>query len=345
MQPDPFEHIAVSRDYDRRARLLIPSHNSPVTNCSFITIDEQVIELKNSEDVNAYDLLNDDIILGSNFVWQCYCPHIDRYKQPPGTQCGLWDAHTGKPLLEIKGHHFGRVHGGQLLDENTFMTWADDFLIHIWDRKTGERLKTMPIGIELFGDHTPPWQKEENKRRLDNEPEEAQARHKKYQEEYKQRQDEFALTPYVCSRAFSEWSPERRRNYIKTQEEFAFNVKLLFIDTDQDKGFIDYQYKVSPPPRKYQQYDGENVWDCFDELTGASAGYSHHEKLTDGRWIISGTTYGTNDRAYVWDGGQNLTLLALPDPYDTGLETITEKPDGGLEFDGYMGTPYTFYGY
>jgi hypothetical protein len=63
----------------------------------------------------------------------------------------------------------------------------------------------------------------------------------------------------------------------------------------------------------------------FRELENIEAGYSSSFVLNDGRLVIGGTTYGTNEHVYVWDGGLNLTIL---------LSSLCTCSSSNFEIDG-----------
>lgn len=373
---DIFEHIIIPDEYknlDRRKRLL--SHLGPGIKgdiCVFIRKDESFIELEDSHAINSYIQMPDDLLLGYNYIWRCFDDYPWRYqKYEDAYQCGLWDLKTGNRLLELKGMHIGTVLGAQILDDKRLITWADDFLINVWDRNTGECLKNIPVGIDKLADYTRPEPDEDEKlksklwgQKIDETNEasheeilegmskkdaeayiESEAQRLKKSEEqrakFRQRMkditENYGNVPYVKSNAFSSWSDERRKAYVDNRQELSFNLKFVLPKTDDNRDTTYASFKGSNPDSiHWETYSGNDIWDCFSELDGVNAGYSFNQKLKDGRFFVTGEEYGISDKAYVWDGGLNLTMLLSPMGHDYCLAD-GQKDDGAISYDeGYV---------
>ncbi len=105
--------------------------------------DGDYIELENSESVADVSFLNDDLLLGERYGFIYSDPFVagDLSQEP---HLSLWDRKSGERLIDFAGH-FGEILGWQWYDERTIFTWARDFLIRVWDIKTGKQVKALPM--------------------------------------------------------------------------------------------------------------------------------------------------------------------------------------------------------
>lgn len=370
---DIFKHIPVPEDFKhlrRYLRLLSPEYKADKNvNCVFIRKNESFIELENSHHMLRYIQMPDNLLLGYNFIWRSYdsYPWYGRNIER-GYQCGLWDLNTGERILTLKGLHYGSPLGVQFLDDERLITWGDDFLINIWDRKTGECLEKMPVGIGTRSDYKYPEAEEDEKLKDKLWGQEIDAnkaeRHKKTQErmsdedfdEYMEEEagrlakqtennkkyskhmkgvfQKYGDVPFVKSDTFSGWTDERRKAYVENRHELSFSLKFVLPKTDDNTDTVHATYEGSDPNHiKWKAYDGFSIWDCFDELTDVHAGYSFEQKLKDGRWFVTGETYGMSDKAYIWDGGLNLTMLLLPMGLSSHVGADGQQADGAISYD------------
>lgn len=373
---DIFKHIPIPDDYKslrRYQRLLSPEGKGfKGDDCAFIRKDESFIELESSHAINRYIQMPDDLLLGYNFIWRAFDDYPwRRLKHDDAYQCGLWDLKTGKHLLELKDMHYGSVLGAQILDDKRLITWADDFLINVWDRGTGECLQKVPVGIDKRADYARPEPDDDKKlesKLFGQQIKEANAashqktlermrkkdiaayieseaqRHKKSEEnreKYQQRMkaitEKYGNVPYVKSNAFNSWSDERRKDYVDNRQELSFNLKFILPKTDDNRDTCYAAFQGSNPDTiHWETYSGNDIWDCFSELEGVNAGYSFNQKLKDERFFVTGEEYGISDKAYVWDGGLNLTILLSPMGHDYCLAD-GQQDDGAISYDeGYV---------
>ncbi len=369
---DIFEHIPIPDEFKslrRYLRLLSPEGRGfEGDECAFIRKDESFIALENSHAINRYIQMPDNLLLGYNFIWRAFDNYPWRYqKYDNAYQCGLWDLKTGKQLLELKDMHFGSVLGAQILDDKRLITWADDFLINVWDRSTGECFQKIPVGIDKRADYKYPKPDDDEKlksklwgQKIDetnaashqkilermNEKDaeayiESEAQRLKKSEEnrekYRQRMkditDKYGNVPYVKSNAFSSWSDERRKAFVDHRQELSFNLKFVLPKTDDERNTTYAAFQGNKPDSIYwEPYSGNDIWDCFSELEGVNAGYSFNQKLKDGRFFVTGEEYGISDKAYVWDGGLNLSILLSPMGHDYCLAD-GQQEDGSISYD------------
>lgn len=369
---DIFEHIPIPDEFKnlrRYERLLTPESRGVIGDeCAFIRKDESFIALESSHAINRYIMMPNDLLLGYNFIWQAFDDHHwQRMRHKDAYQCGLWDLKTGKRLAELKGKHIGSPLGAQILDDKRLITWGDDFLLNVWDRNTGECLETMPVGVGTRSDYRyPEWDDDEKltQKIWKRKNKKKEALHKKElrerlgekafaenmerenirlaeQEENRKRFErrmnaiikDYGNVPYVKSNTFSGWGDERRKAFVDDRQELSFNLKFILPKTEDisDTTYATYQ-GTNPDCIQWEKYSGHDIWDCFYELEGVNAGYSFDERLKDGRLYVTGEEYGVSDKAYIWDGGLNLTMLLLP-MFGAYCVADGQQDDGAITYD------------
>lgn len=284
--------------HDRHGRFLIPDffNEQPMKNCGYLNTEEDIVELEDSQGVDAFFPLTTNVALGEKRFWKSHDPAFLKTEMEQPIHRGplaLWDLVSGRRLLTLDGYHLGTLHGAQLLRDGRLLTWARDFLICIWNADTGDLVETTPMPIVLDSNNT----------------------------------------PIVSSRMYSKWLNAEREKFVTDRNGSAFSITLI-VKTAQAERIEHYAppgYRPYPVVRQVFARDQPHHRSApnFMELENAEAGYSDSVVLADGRLFVGGISYGAKDHFYLWDGGRELTIL-LTDINDRGSLRIDGEVSPGV---------------
>lgn len=291
-------------NHDRHGPFLIQRDmhvEPPSSNAAFVRPDGFAIELQDSCDAWYFFQISDNLAIGAELSWRGYDPTFIASGYPKQKHPGpiaIWDTHTGQRIRTLNGFHYGELRGAQLTSDGQLITWARDFLVHIWDIDTGQNIGTVPLPATLDQQNI----------------------------------------PIVSSRIFTDWTDDQRRQYIEEKNSLSFCITLMVQGKASPRTEKYGPYKIPRPTAiGYEKYTFPHdqtvhrIPSPFRELEDIEAGYSSSFVLNDGRLVIGGTTYGAKDHVYVWDGGLNLTILLSSLCYDCNFEIDGEIRPGVVQ--------------
>lgn len=237
------------------------------------------VMLEASAGVTRFFELGDGTILGSSIAWQCYREEFLKigWRRPltPGPM-SIWDGKSGRRLRAFDGHHFDEVKGAEWLEDGRLITWGRDYLIRVWDHRSGDCKDVIPLPI---------W------------PDPAKR-----------------MAILSCD-MFAKMKPSEKQRYVQTRHLPAPDVQIDWIaKPGAPQHSVSYlverrreQNIVKPWIPGPSEHVGDRIWD----ITGAEAGYSTWFRMSNGKFLGGGTTYGTTGTFYVWDGMYSLRLLIV----------------------------------
>lgn len=311
MKPDYVDNPYMFDYHDIQGQFLIPDdfRDEPMKNCGYRHSNDQIVELKDSQDVLYFYPLRGDLALGEEVVWQQYDSAFltPQWVQP--THAGplaLWNLSTGERLVTLQGYHLGHLRGARLLDDNCLVTWARDFLLRVWDIENGTQREVIPLPAAL----------------------------------------DKAGTPIVNSRTCTGWTNAQFEAYLQGDSQHASFAVTSMVNTEQAMRIASFDRPSKMPINVTQHiFDRDQVFHRipapFQELENAEAGYSDSVVLSDGRLLIGGITYGSPDHTYVWDGGLQLLILYTSLNDGANLEIDGEVAPGVIQLRNYK-TSVTF---
>ncbi|NNE56308.1 MAG: hypothetical protein HKN32_09825 [Flavobacteriales bacterium] len=282
--------------HDENGPFLIPDdfRNEPMKNCGYRHARDQIVELRESQDVLYFFPLSDELALGEEVPWKMYDSDLFQPNWTQPTREGplaLWNLHTGDRLTTLQGYHLGQLRGARLLNDSRLVTWARDFLLRVWDLNTGTQQDVIPLPAAV---------------------------------------DETG-TPIVTSRTCSEWSDKELKSYLALDSQYPSFAVTLMIKAKQSARIESFDLTTKTATGvTYRSVDRDQgihrIPTPFRELEDAEAGYSDSVVLVDGRLLIGGITHGALEHTYVWDGGLALIILYTSLNYFDNF-----KIDGELE--------------
>lgn len=237
------------------------------------------VRLKGSDGISKGIELSGDLILGIDRVWRGYLDDFVKAGYSRGRANGameIWDAKTGDPLSTLNGFHYGDVIGAERVDAQRMATWGRDYLVRLWNIKSGDCLKTLPLPLG------------------ENEQGEA----------------------VLSCRQFSNLTTDERMQYLETADLIAPDVDIIWVaQPHATQAGVHFPAVNTAPINTLKQWtvppDCAGWHHHILDVHGAEAGYSTAHRLDDGRLCAGGTTYGANGMYYVWDGFTKLQLLLI----------------------------------